>query len=84
MQSVTKATTFSLWGVGFDSNMLQYCVFELLVASEAVKMNKIPSKHPWNWFKYRILWIDYWETDNVPQLDNFSAFLALRQEVLDK
>ncbi len=29
-----------------DSNMLHYCVFELLVASEAVKMNKIPSsKH---------------------------------------
>ncbi len=30
-----------------NKNMLQYCVFELLVISEAVKMNKIPSsKYP--------------------------------------
>jgi len=29
---------------------------EPLVASESVKMNKIPSsKYPWNWFKYRFL-----------------------------
>ncbi len=64
-----KSNHFSLWAVGFDSNMLQYCVFELLVASEVVQMNNISSsKNPWNWFKYRISWIVYWDKDNVPQL----------------
>ncbi len=44
-----KSSHFSLRGMGFVSSMLQYYMFELLVASEDVQMNKIPSsKYPGN------------------------------------
>ncbi len=58
----------SIWGMGFVSNVLRYFICELLVASEAFKMNKIFVSNISNLIKKY----------NVAQLYHFSAFLALK------
>ncbi len=69
-----KSSHFSLRGMGFVSSMLQYYIFELLVASEECSNEqnhffKISRK-----FLYRLLWIDYWNNGYGPQLVHFSVF----------
>ncbi len=59
--------------MGFVSNVLRYFICELLVASEAFKMNKTFVSNISNLIKKY----------NVAQLYHFSAFLALRRFCFD-